>query len=192
MISRTRIRAAIVIVLCVFVINSGVSLADDQDHRKIVMFLDGTPIDVQKLIVLLTGSKLIHVLSLVNALAIELPLGPLDPVLSLLLSNPAVLGIFDDVIGTLEVLEPIQALGTAPPEGFDWGLQRISAPEAQQEEGGTQGDGVTVAVLDTGIDLDHPELGSRIVAGYNAMRGGGSLMTITGMGHTSQVLSPPP
>src|SRR5688572_26037043 len=103
MISRTRIRAAIVIVLCVVVINIGVGLADDQDHRKIVMFLDGTSVDAQQLIVLLTGSKVIHVLSLVNALAIELPLGPLDPVLSLLLSNPAVLGIFDDVIGTLEV-----------------------------------------------------------------------------------------
>jgi subtilisin family serine protease len=190
MISGTRIRTAVVVVLCVCVINIGVSLADDQDRRKIVMFLDGTPVDVQKLIVSLTGSKLVHVLSLVNALAIELPLGPLDPVLSLLLSNPAVLGIFDDVIGTLELLEPIQVLNTAPPEDFDWGLRHISAPEAQQENGGTQGTGVTVAVLDTGIDLDHPELGPRIAAGYNAMRGGGSFDDNHGHGtHISGIIA---
>jgi subtilisin len=190
MISGTRIRTAVVVVLCVCVINIGVSLADDQDRRKIVMFLDGTPVDVQKSIVSLTGSKLIHVLSLVNALAIELPLGPLDPVLSLLLSNPAVLGIFDDVIGTLELLDPIQVLNTAPPEGFDWGLRHISAPEAQQEKGGTQGTGVTVAVLDTGIDLDHPELGPRIAAGYNAMRGGGSFDDNHGHGtHISGIIA---
>lgn len=172
--SMARRRIVACMLLVIVVAGASICAADDEERRKIVMFLDGTPLDVQKLIVSLTGSQLIHVLSLINALVIELPTGPLDPILDMLLSNPAVVGIYDDLIGAVGALEPLESLGVAPGEGFDWGLQYINVPAAQQEKGGTQGTGVTIAVLDTGIDVNHPELGSRIAGGFNAMRGGGS------------------
>jgi subtilisin family serine protease len=44
--------------------------------------------------------------------------------------------------------------------GFQWNMPAISAPEAWVE--GHTGAGVRVAVLDTGIDLDHPDLAANI------------------------------
>ena len=51
-----------------------------------------------------------------------------------------------------------------------WGLDNINAPEVWA--GGTgfsgvTGEGVTVAVIDTGVDLDHPEFTGRITYGYD-------------------------
>ncbi|MEJ2272323.1 MAG: S8 family serine peptidase, partial [Candidatus Bathyarchaeota archaeon] len=46
-----------------------------------------------------------------------------------------------------------------------WGWYRIGADKALVEE--YSGAGVVVAVLDTGIDLDHPDLANNIVEGWN-------------------------
>ncbi|MBM2809297.1 MAG: peptidase and subtilisin kexin sedolisin [Chloroflexi bacterium] len=46
-----------------------------------------------------------------------------------------------------------------------WGLQRIQAPTAWDITTGVAS--VVVAVLDTGVDLDHPDLRDRLVPGYN-------------------------
>ena len=50
--------------------------------------------------------------------------------------------------------------------GNFWSLDMIGAPEVW-EGLGTYGQGITVAVVDTGIDLDHPEFEGRIVPGYD-------------------------
>jgi thermitase len=44
-----------------------------------------------------------------------------------------------------------------------WGLEQIKAPAAWQR--GVTGSGVTIAVADTGVDLNHPDLAAHIVAG---------------------------
>ena len=55
-----------------------------------------------------------------------------------------------------------------PPEGEEvpWGVDRIDA----DLNTGAKGLGVTVAVLDTGIDTDHPELAPNYRGGYNAVK----------------------
>lgn len=48
-----------------------------------------------------------------------------------------------------------------------WGLDKINVPKAWDL--GADGSGITVAVIDTGVDLTHPDLKNNILSGYNAM-----------------------
>lgn len=50
----------------------------------------------------------------------------------------------------------------APREAATWGLERIGA-DVVQEEYGLTGEGVRVAVLDTGVDAAHPDLAGKLV-----------------------------
>ena len=63
------------------------------------------------------------------------------------------------------------SLAAADDLGGDyWTLDNIYAPEVwRQSEGfaGATGQGVVVAVIDTGVDLDHREFAGRIVQGYD-------------------------
>lgn len=47
-----------------------------------------------------------------------------------------------------------------------WGVQRVRAPAAWQQ---TEGRGVRVAIIDTGIDTSHPDLVGQVDGGYNAI-----------------------
>ncbi|HVA65959.1 MAG TPA: S8 family peptidase [Elusimicrobiota bacterium] len=51
-----------------------------------------------------------------------------------------------------------------------WNVARVDAPAAWNY---TQGDGVKVAVIDTGIDYTHPDLSMNVAGGYNAITGSG-------------------
>ena len=56
-----------------------------------------------------------------------------------------------------------------PSFGSQWALSKISCPSAWDITLGSSG--VTIAIIDTGVDLDHPDLMSKLVAGYDFVNG---------------------
>jgi subtilisin/minor extracellular protease Epr len=116
------------------------------------------------------GSSNVHKLWISNALLIKLPASNITGALSSLLQSLYVLDVSTDPIGWVGQIIPF--LGTLGPEHYDWGLQWIHIPEVHQQWSTLKGSGVTVVILDTGIDLDHPDL--NIGNGANALAGGGS------------------
>jgi hypothetical protein len=82
-------------------------------------------------VVTASGSLEVHKLSLINALAIELPPGSIAQALNTLLSSLYVLQVADDL---LPLVDPICPVATLPsiPELYPWGLQQIEVPAAHQ------------------------------------------------------------
>jgi len=60
-----------------------------------------------------------------------------------------------------------EALGSPDDPGFgsQWGMVKIQAPQAWDVTTGSPG--VNVAILDTGVDLDHPDLANKITSNIN-------------------------
>ena len=60
-----------------------------------------------------------------------------------------------------------------------WGIERVKAPKAWAK---TQGAGVKVAVIDTGIDFKHPDIAPNYGGGVNVVEEGASPMDDNGHG----------
>lgn len=66
------------------------------------------------------------------------------------------------------VLLATPALASNDPQfGHQWGMQKI---RAEQAWGISTGAGITIAVVDTGIDLGHEDLNSKVVAGWDFVK----------------------
>jgi subtilisin family serine protease len=133
----------------------------------------------------LNGIKVVHTLSFIYALAIELRSdGTLTEALAdlqNLLDIARRLGVLVDVYDDLEVsvLRPSQ-VKEAPliTQRYDWGAVRIGADVAHQEMPTLTGAGVKVAIVDTGVNCAHPDLPQPLpfgeLDGFNALPNGGS------------------
>ncbi|MBI4676307.1 MAG: S8 family serine peptidase [Elusimicrobia bacterium] len=100
---------------------------------------------------------------------------------------------FGEVMASLPKMAKAKAaeLPPLPPgvskEEIPWGIQRVNAPNAWAK---TKGEGVKVAVIDTGIDFNHPDLKSNYAGCYNAINSKASCMDDNGHGsHVSGTIA---
>jgi subtilisin family serine protease len=148
------------------------------------------------------GGQIIHVLSFINALAVQFPLNnlpfPLNNLTLILLSlqkNLSVEGVFDDLVGLIDLETPITVLNPPQDTWFEWGQDHIQIPQVYNNGNGVLGSGVKVAVLDTGIDFTHPNLAANILGGFNAIpvTPGGSYYDDNGHGtHIAGIIAATP
>lgn len=69
----------------------------------------------------------------------------------------------DQIVKAL--VKPVKPTVPQPPEAIQWGVDHMNAPEVW---GAYDGDGIKVAVIDTGIDTSHPDL--KVFGGVNYVR----------------------
>ena len=164
-------------VLVLIILSKGQVCATDADGRKkIVVFQDGTSSAVQRTVVALSGSTVIHPLAFIDALAIELPVGEPDQALAFLLNYSVlgvrpVAGVYHDLVVSVLPITPALPGEVRLEEGYDWGLKHIGVDVARQEMPDLTGIGVQVAIVDTGISCGHPDL-PLLIDGFNALPGG--------------------
>jgi subtilisin len=95
------------------------------------------------------GGNVKHEYTIIPAVAAELPQKAIDA----LSKNPNI--DFIELDGQAQILA----------DEVPWGITRINAASAQAE--GFTGTGIKVAVLDTGIDYNHPDLKANYLGGYD-------------------------
>jgi subtilisin family serine protease len=140
--------------------------------RKIVVFEKGVSESEQSIILRGHGAVMIKPLKLINAQVVVLPEQAKAP----LLKETGVQRIDDDVI--VSALPAVDNSGkpgnqgkpggggpTQPAQQLPWGIDRIDAELVWTQ--GLIGTGIKIAIIDTGIDLSHPDL--KVAGGTNTI-----------------------
>ncbi len=132
------------------------------------------------------GGTIVKELPLVNGLVCELP----DVLIYELESTSGIKRIEDDIKFHTSCLKFLFQKRNTPqqkPQEVGWGVRRIGAPDAWPLSRGSQ---VSVAVIDTGVQLDHPDLKGRLGKGYNAVSTGRSANDDNGHGtHVAGIIA---
>lgn len=140
--------------------------AEERLQRKIVVFRSGAVNESAKdALVARFGGVVRKDLRLIGGKAVLLP----PRSVAALAAHQSVLRVDDDIevyaLGALARAagKPAPA---QPPQSLPWGVRRVGADLVW---GVTAGSAVKVAVVDTGIELSHPDLSGNIKGGYNAI-----------------------
>jgi len=162
------------IVIAVILIGSLAVTASAEDLRRIVVYHAGMFID--PLVLEAKGIAVLHTLSLIHADAVALPPVGTAVALAFLQNHPAV----DRIDGDPEVDmrdDGQSGDGSVTPasapvqEFYSWGHYVIGAVDVQAQYPKLGGEGIKVALIDTGVDRDHPDLKQNIIGGYNSLAG---------------------
>ncbi|OIO06449.1 MAG: hypothetical protein AUJ52_12235 [Elusimicrobia bacterium CG1_02_63_36] len=171
------------------------ALSNPQRREQIVMFREGTSKEQKLEIIKRKGATVVRELALIDAYVVKFEKFSPNAVM-LLKTEPSVENVsLDQYHKWLNVAAPVMPsvggllkgaaegaksvpgiLGEeqADPEKrseIPWGVDRIGASKIWDR---ATGKGVKVAVIDTGIDMEHPDLAANVKGGFNAVKPGES------------------
>ncbi|MGE5561358.1 MAG: S8 family peptidase [Chloroflexota bacterium] len=109
------------------------------------------------------GAVLVRHLPLINAVTCHLPA---RASVMTLRGQPEVSRVDYDFLLRIETVARPQLASISAGQEVPWGIERIRAPQVWQA---TDGSGVRIGVIDTGIDLTHPDLQQNIAGGTNIL-----------------------
>lgn len=152
------------VVLSIFAFTSAMLASPTDTSRKIVVFQKNfSNPTAQTALLKKHGAVPNKSLRIINAMSVSLPAQALDALKKRL--GDEITRIDDDIIlkGSGKPTKPVVDL---PPQELPWGVERIGADIAWTD---STGSAVNVAVLDSGVDLDHQDLTANIKGNYNAI-----------------------
>jgi subtilisin family serine protease len=170
------------IVIAIILVGSLAGTASAVDLRWIAVFYPGVSVDLQ-LQVLAAASppplppiSVLHILSLINAVAIEFPAVGAEAALAALQADPLVERVDGDP--PVDMRDDGQSGdGSVTPapapvgEVYSWGHLKIGANIVHAQDPMLAGTGIKVALIDTGVDRFHLDLKQHIIGGYNSLAG---------------------
>ena len=109
----------------------------------------------------------------INLHIVEVPAQAEEAVARALAKNPNV------KFAELDLLVNAEQVPNDPQYASAWHLPKIQAPTAWDN---SQGAGVTVAILDSGVDATHPDLAGQVIAGWNSADSTTNTSDISGHG----------
>ncbi len=134
--------------------------ADRGDYTEIlVKFKPGTDVSVIAQVHRQNGGRVVDAIPQIGVQVVEVPASQVANRLASYGSSPFV--AYAERNGQGQVA----AVPDDPNFGQQWGLTKVQAPQAWDITHGSSS--VQIAVLDTGIDQDHPDLAAKIVASAN-------------------------
>lgn len=166
----TKFKAAIslVFVVAILLVTGGVgAFSSEEQLHKIVVFKQGVDEQAAATAVGKSGGLLKKYLGLINGAAVILPSKAAEMALK---ERPEVLRIDEDI--RISVSKPVKPqpqpdpVPLQPKQEIPWGIDRIDADLALAV---TQGGNVRVAVIDTGVDINHPDLNANVKGGVNTI-----------------------
>ncbi|MFI5346693.1 MAG: S8 family peptidase [Elusimicrobiota bacterium] len=189
------VRAARVLGLLVLGVIAFAVPSRAQSHvtRRIVVFAPSVSPARRVSLAQSSGAKIVRELPLINAVVIETPSNTVSTAESKLSAMSEVARIDQDpkinwlravdapgvdfALPNMDaIMTPLRALrkkGAAPDPApnagtqvIQWGVNRVEAPAAWAK---SRGAGVKVVVIDTGLDMTHPDLAGNIKGGWNAI-----------------------
>jgi subtilisin len=136
------------------------------ERVKVLVAFGCRPGPAEEALVRALGGSVKYTYHLVPAIAATLP----EPAISALAANPHVTRVEPD--------RQMRALDIELDNA--WGVTRIGAGTVH--EGGNKGAGVELAIIDSGINYDHPDLNDNYTGGYDFVEGDRDPMDVYGHG----------
>jgi len=140
--------AMIMVISVTVVLAGGADKETQTNFKKVIVGFDESPNKADEKMIRDCGGKTKYTYHIINAKAVEIP----EQAIENIKKNPKVEYVVDDSI--------VHAVGEVTP----WGVDRIDADLVWSNN---KGNGVKIAIIDTGIDKDHPDLQANIKGGVN-------------------------
>lgn len=149
------------LLLCLFLPAEAVAAASE---RAVIIGFNKRPGTAERALLRGHKGRMRHAFRLINAYAANLP----EQELSRLRANPAVKYVVEDAL--VSAVEPELSSAVEPESSSDeydnaWGVRHIGCELVHAQ--GITGQGIKIAVIDTGIDYDHPEFSANYQGGYD-------------------------